>query len=37
MVEMNRNVNGGIKGTTMDDRWLTEHWVALKAVLMFVL
>lgn len=31
MVEMNRNVNGGIKGTTMDDRWLTEHWVALES------
>lgn len=31
MVEMNLTVNGGIKGTTMDDRWVTEHWVALES------
>ena len=31
MVEMNLTVNGGIKSTTMDDRWLTEYWVALES------
>lgn len=31
MVEMDLTVNGGIKSTTMDDRWLTEHWVALES------
>lgn len=31
MVEMNLTVSGGIKGTTMDDRWVTEHWVALES------
>lgn len=31
MVEMDLTVNGGIKRTTMDDRWLTEYWVALES------
>lgn len=31
MVEMDLTVNGGIKSTTMDDRWLTEYWVALES------
>lgn len=31
LVQMDLTVNGGIRGTTMDDRWLTEYWVALES------
>ena len=31
MVEMDLTVNAGIKSATMDDRWPTEHWVALES------